>query len=249
MTTTTTPPVQIPQQPPDDVLDWLRGRTAADLAAIEALEPCATCRGSKSAADCPDCAGTGKASVPRVFFPDAIRYRDGRGKIVEERVLFTIPREPDLEQATRETIEHVARSRGRKDIDTADAARALIGEVRFASLENAAIVGLCVRNPIPPHVRAYKLHVLIQTFDPTVIADVFNRIGMLRKLWDVRVHHLTEAQFWGFCAEVARVQNTSPLVVLDEGLQEAFVEKLACDLHAYRTCKSCSGCKDHSMPG
>lgn len=245
--TTTPPPVQIPQQPPDDVLDWLRGKTAADLGAIEAHEPCATCKGVK-AGDCPDCAGTGRASVPRIFFPEAIRYRDARGKIAEERVLLVVPREDDFAQAAREAVAHVARFHSKQTCETPAQARALVGEVRFESLENAAIVALCVRNVAPPHIRAYKLHVLLQTFDPATLADLFARIGYLRRLWDVRVHQLTETQFWGFCAEVARVQNISPLVVLDDGLHAAFIERLASELHAYRTCKSCSGCKEHSMP-
>lgn len=238
----------IPQQPPDDVLDWLRGKTAADLKAQEAHEPCSACRGRDSAS-CPDCGGSGKSSVPRVFFPEALRYRNAAGKIIEEPVLYVTPREPDFQTATDEAVAYVAMRRGRKDIDTPEKARAAWGEVRFESLENAAIVALCVRNRQPPHIRAYKLHTLIDTFEPTTINDVFNRLGFLRKLWDVRVHQLTEAQFWGFCAEVARVQNVGPLVVLDDGLHAAFVERLASELHSYRTCKSCSGCREHSTPG
>lgn len=244
---TTTPPTQIPQQPSDDVLAWLKGKTAADLGAFAAHEPCATCLAVK-ASDCPDCGGTGKAGVPRTFFPDAVRYRDASGKIVEERVLLVIPREPDFQQAQREATAHVAKAHPKTLCDTAAEARALIGEVRYESLENSAVVSLCVRNTAPPHIRAYKLHTLIATYDPTTINGVFKRLGMLRTLWDADVAQLTEEQFWGFCAEVARVENTSPLVVLDDGLLAAFTTRLASELHAYRTCKSCSGCREHSTP-
>ena len=242
---TTTPTIQIPQQPPDDVLDWLRGKTPEELHAIEAHEPCATCRGVR-ASECLDCDGSGKAAVPRTLFPESIRYRDRRGKVVEEPALLTFPREDDLLQAAREAVAHVAKLHPKKPCDTPGEARALVGEVRYENLENAAVVALCVRNVAPPHVRAYKLHVMLQTFDSDTIVDVFNRIGVLQKLWSVRVSQLTEAQFWGFCAEVARVENASPLVVLDAGLLNAFVVRQACELTAFRTCKSCSGCSHDS---
>ncbi len=243
---TTTPTIQIPQQPPDDVLDWLRGKTPEELHAIEAHEPCATCRGGGG--PCEDCRGTGKASAPRRFFPEALRYRNAAGKIVEERVLLVIPLEDDLADATREAVAHVAAKYPKEVVKTPAHARELIGEVRFELLDIFALVSLCVRNVAPPHIRAYKLHTLLRTFDPSTLNDVFGRIDMLRRLWDVRVSQINENQFWGLCAELARVRNASPFVALDPGLHGPSISRLAVELHAYRTCSSCSGCKMHSSP-
>lgn len=243
---TNDPPIQIPQQPDDDVLAFLRGKTPEELDAIEAHEVCPACHGSKvtpgSADPCAACEGTGRTFVPRVFFPEALRRRDARGRVVEEPVYLVLPGEPDFQKAQREATRYIATEYGRPDVKTQAQARELVGEVRFEATENAAIVSLCTRNRQPPHIRAYLLNVLIATYAPTTIADVFNRIDMLRRLWDVRVSSLSEVQFWAMCSELARVKNASPFVVLDHGLHGPFTTKLAEELMRYRTCRSCSGC-------
>jgi hypothetical protein len=241
MTTPTTSPLQIPQQPHDDVFEWLRGKTPEQLGAIEAHEPCPTCKGAARGSPCDDCDGSGKASVPRIFFPEVLRYRNGLGKIVEEPVHLVLPREDDFAQATREAVEHVARQYPKKSVETPAQARELIGEVRFELLDTFALVGLCVRNRIPPHIRAYKLHVLLATFDPATLNDIFGRLEMLRKLWDVRVSQLDEAQFWALAAEVARVKNTSPFVVLVPALHGPCIVRLASEAIASRTGNSSTG--------
>lgn len=236
-------PIQIPQQSGEDVFAWLKGKTPAELNAIEAHEPCA-CRAGpfgKPVADCPDCGGSGKAGIPRLFFPEALRYRNKAGTIVEERVMFVIPREDDLSLATREAVEHVQRQYPKRKVETPAQARELIGEIRFELLDTFALVSLCVRHRDPPHGRAYKLHVFLATFDPTTINDAFGRIEMLRRLWDVRVSELDEEQFWALAAEIARVKNTSPFAVLAPGLHEPFITRLACELHVSRTGKSSTG--------
>jgi hypothetical protein len=246
----TTTPIQIPQQPPDDVLAWLRGRTIEQLGAIDAREQC-VCRAKnfgQAKPDCPECSGSGVAGPMRCFFPEVIRYRDSAGKIIEEPVYLVIPREDDLAEATREAIAHVARQYPGETVKTPAQAREFIGEIRYELLEIFALVSLCVRSRQPPHIRAYMLHHLLRTFDSSTLNDLFGRLELLRKLWDVRVSQLTEAQFWGMAAEVARVKNTSPFVVLAPALHDPFIARLAAELHAFRTCKSCSGCKGHSTP-
>lgn len=234
---------QIPIQPDDEVLAWLRGKTAADLKAIEAHEVCSACLGAKRAKEgaCGECEGTGKALAPRNFFPESLRYRGPTGDVIEEPVLFVVPREDDLEEATREAVKHVAQKHPDMKVKTPAQATELIGELRFALLETRATVSLCTRVVQPPHIRAYRLHVLIQRFDPSTLDDAYTRIDMIRRAWDVRVRHLTEDQFWGVASEVARVKNTSPLVVLDPVLHEPFVTRLAAEAMRSRTGSSSTG--------
>jgi hypothetical protein len=246
----TTTPIQIPQQPPDDVLAWLRGRTIEQLGAIDAREQC-VCRLKhlgNADPDCPECNGSGVAGPMRRFFPDALRYRDALGKIVEEPVYLVIPREDDYGDATDEAVEHVAKRHPKATVKTPAQAREAIGEERFYLLDIFALVSLCVRNRRAPHARAYKLNTLLQTYEPSTLNDAYGRIRTLERLWDVRVSHLTEDQFWALCAEIARVKNTSPFVVLAPALHEPCIARLASELHDFRTCKSCSGCKGHSTP-
>jgi hypothetical protein len=243
-------PIQIPQQPDDEVIAFLRGKTPEELNAIEAHELCPGCNGAKvqpgTSDPCAVCSGTGRSAIPRMFFPEALRRRDARGRIVEEPVYLTIPTEPDMLRAQRETVTYIAREYGAPDVKTITAAREIVGALRFQAIENAALVSLCARNMQPPHIRAYLLNVLLATYSPSTIADVYTRLDTLHRLWDVRVSYLTEEQFRAMCAELARVKNASPFVALDHALHGPFVTSLAERLTAFQTCSSCSGCKHRS---
>lgn len=210
-----------PFQPDEDVITWLRGKTPAELNAIEVIER--------------------DAVVPTSLFPDVIRYRNGRGEPCEVAVLLKIPTEPDFVTATADAVKFVAHAHKGKEVETPDQAKALVGALRFENLDTAAIVALCARDPKPPHGRLYLLHVLAQSFPPSSIADAFERLEMLRRAWDVRVGELTEVQFWAFTAEIARVRNIGPLAALAPALQGAFITRQAVELRALRTLVSSAG--------
>lgn len=230
-------------QPTDDLEAWIRGKTPAQLQAIEVHEPCPVCRGSTRQGEerCDACDGTGKAPIPTPLFPDALRYRDGMGKVCELGVYFKIPGEDDLGQATKDAVAYVAHLHKGKKVETPDQARELVGAMRFESYDNAAVVALCTRSRRAPHGREYMLHVLLKSIPPTTIAAAFERLSQLRRLWDVSVGELSEGQFWGFVKEVARVRNISPLGVLVPALQSAFIVRLAYELQASLTPSSSSG--------
>lgn len=244
----TTFPHQISDvQPPqgEEALSWIRGQTPEQLGAIDVHEPCPLCKGTTRARDgggaCGGCDGSGKAPIPTPLFPDALRYRDGRGVVCELPVLLKIPGEDDLGQATKDAVGFVAHLHSGKKVETPEQARELVGDLRFASYDNAAVVALCVRSRKAPHPREYLLHVLLKSIPPTTISATFERLSQLRRLWDVQVHELTEGQFWGFVEEVARRRNISPLGVLVPGLQSAFIVRLALELKASRQPSSSSG--------
>lgn len=217
-----------PHQPPEDVLAWLRGKTPAELNAIEATDP--------------------ESKIPYPLFPDVMRYRNAKGEICEVPVMLKIPRENDLARATREAVQHVAGMHKGKNVETPDQARELVGATRFENFDTAALVALCAREVQPPHQQAYLLRTLVGTFDPSTIQDVFERLDMLRRTWDVRVGEITEEQLWGFVLEVARVRNLSPLAVLVPALQGGFILRVVCELAAYRMSKSSSGSSEPSTP-
>ena len=233
----------IPSQPSDDVLAWLKGKTLADLKAIEVFPPCAQCKGLKTyeKEPCQLCDATGIASVPRQFIPDVLRWRAANGEMREQPITFVIPDEDDYLRATREAVKHVAFHHRGETIKTPDQAREFVGATRFENLDNAALVALCVRSPKPPFGQVYMLHVLLKTHLPNTIFDAFTRLDLLFKLYKVTVAELTEAQFWGGCAEIARVRNIGFFGVLDPALQAPFIVRLAAELQKCRIELSGSG--------
>lgn len=248
MTTPTDPP--IPFQPdPAEAFAWLKGKTPEELHAIEVQEPCAWCRGvPRTGAPCAGCGGTGKASLATTLFPGAIAYRNARAQEVREPVLWKIPGELELVRATKEAIAFVQLEHPKAKVETIAAAKELVGEQRFLALDNAAVVCLSARSTTPPHGPVYLLPTFLQAVPTTAQRNAYIELDTLRSLWDVRVGHLTEGQFWAFVAELARVRNISPFAVLALDLQAPFITRLACELASYRNCNSCSGCTQHSKP-
>lgn len=222
-------PTGAPFQPPDDVIAWFRGKTPAELRAIEVLA-----EGSR---------------VPRALFPDVLRYRNARGESCEIPILFKLPNDDDFEQATRDACEHVAKKHGVKDRKiTPNEARELVGPVRFENYDTAAVISLCALEPKPPHPRAFLLWLLLLDIGPDGIADAFDRLNLLRAAWSVRASTMSEGQFWGVCAEIARVRNISPLAGCAPGLQSAIAVQMAEMSLAYRKLSSSSGSSPPSTP-
>ena len=246
---TTPPDPLIPFQPnPQEAFAWLRGKTPEELQAIEVAEPCAWCLGStmRAGKTCEACGGAGKAGTS-VLFPGALAYRDKLGKEVREPVLWKIPSEVELTRATKEALAFVRLENPGAKVTTIAEAQALIGEQRFLAIENAATVCLCARSTTAPHGRAYLLPVFLQ-LPTTMQRNAFFELDTLQKLWDVRVGELTEAQFWAFTSEIARVRNISPFAVLALDLQAPFIVRLACELSKRATSNSHSGSPTDSTP-
>lgn len=222
-------PSGAPFQPPDDVIAWLRGKTPAELSAIEVMS-----EGSR---------------VPRPLFPDALRYRNARGESCEIPVLFKLPNDDDFAGATQDACAHVAKLAGVKDRKLTPAeAKELVGPIRFENFDTAAVVARCALEPKAPHPPAFMLFLLLADIGPDGIADAFDRLNILQRTWSVRAASLTEAQFWGLCAEIARVRNIGPLGGLAPALQGAFMVRAAEMSLAYRTLSSSSGSNPDSTP-
>lgn len=221
-------PNPLPSQPPEDVIAWLRGKTREELKAIEIP-------GSEG-------------GMPQQRFPDALRYRRGNGDECSIPVLFKIPNDDDNDDAAQEAIRYIAKKRGDPSIRTQAQAIEQVGAIRFANFETAAIVSLCTFDVKPPHPRAYLLPLLLHDFPADLIQDAFDRIELLRRTWTVRVSSLTEAQFWAYCAEIARCRNISPLAGLASALQDALMVRMANESLSYRMSLSSSGSNDSSTP-
>lgn len=245
MTTSDRPP--IPFQPnPQEALAWLRGKTVEELNAIDIEEPCAWCKGVAKTPPCAGCGGSGKP-VPVTLFPGAIAYRNRMGQEVRDPVLWKLPSNVDLTRAVKEAIAFVQLEHPKAKVETIAQAQELVGEQRFLGLENAALVCVCARNPQVPSARAYLLPIFLQ-LPVSVQVNAYFELDTLRGLWDVRVGELTEAQFWAFTAEIARVRNISPFAVLALDLQAPFIVRLACELSKRATSNSPSGSLTDSMP-
>lgn len=77
-------PDPIPFQPTEDVITWLHGKSRAELRAIEVPSP--------------------DGGLPHTRFPDVLRYRNAKGEQCDLPILFSIPGEDELFEATEEAI-------------------------------------------------------------------------------------------------------------------------------------------------
>ncbi len=243
---TTPAPEQVPIQPTSKALAWLRGRTFAELGAVEAQEICPECRGIKRAAPCAECEGTGRTTTRRKFFPGSMRWRDATGAIVEDKVLFVLPREEDFQRAQDMAIAWFAKHYSDSTIKTVEQAEQRATSARYAAKERAALVSLCARAPEPPHIQAFTMRTLLDRFDPHTLDLAVEEIKLLRELNEIPVADLTEVQFVTLAREVARVGNASPLLVLDDALRGPFVTTLARRYVASLTASSGSGLPEGS---
>lgn len=252
MTTTADDSAQIPIRPTERALAWLNGRTFAELNAIEAQELCADCRGLKTidGKPCEDCEGTGRTIARRKFFPGALKWRDTKGTIQEDRVLFVVPKPNDYLEAQEATIAWFAKRYHDDTLKTEDQVKTRIGAVLYVMKENAALVSLCARALEPPHIRAYTFRTVfdLERFDSHTIYLACEELKLLRELNEIPVASLTEVQCLRLAQEVARVGNASPLLGLDEGLRGPCMTTWARAYVASRTASSGSGSPAASTP-
>lgn len=213
------PPVTIPP----DVPAWLRGKTLADLDAIE--------------------------HGGRVLIPENIRRRGPRGDEVLVPVMVQVPTEQERALARIDAIKHVADMRKGMRIETVEAAQAAIGNDVFENLDTFAILARCVLEPKAPHGRAYMLDILIGTFPPSSLFDLYLRVDFYARLYNPRIEDMDEAMFWPAVLEIARVRNLGPLAAIGGGAQNAFITRMAVELSSSRMLKSSSPSSATSTPG
>lgn len=245
MTTIAPDTAQVPIQPTSRALAWLRGRTFAELGAIEAQELCTTCSGTKTRDEkpCEDCEGTGRTIAARKFFPGSMKWRGANGQVFEDRVMFVVPNDDDYLVAQETAIAWFARRYNEPAIKTEEQAVARVGAALYARKERAALVALCARKVEPPHVPAFTPRTILDLgrFDPHTLDLACEEIKLLREVNEIPVADLSEVQFLTLAREVARVGNASPLLVLDDALRGPFVTTLARRYVASQTESSGSG--------
>ena len=198
------------RRPPLSLAEWLAGKSFEDLHAIEH-------------------AGT-------LLFPDALHTRgpDGGERLVP--VTVRVPSKTDRALARIDAIQHVreiARKTG-ADVRTVEQAQAAIGHEVFDDIDTYAIVARATREPEAPFGQFMLLPLLMESYTPATVFDIYDRITFYAQLLDPRLPELTDADFWDAVAAVGRRRNTSPLVVMSGGAQSSFVVRMAETLSAYR---------------
>jgi len=205
---TTPQTTSLPIQPDEDALEWLAGRSAEDLKAIEIQEP-----------DHP---------IPTLLFPDAMRFRDARGTVKEFPVLFKIPRDDDHVSGTIAAVGWVAKKFSDPACKTPARARELVGDDGyFGHLERCGTLCRVLRRAEPPHIQAFLLDIFVSTFDGPSVRDIWERVETVARIFAPRLGSITEKQFWRLASEVARTKNVTPLFALGTDSLNDFIRRAA----------------------
>lgn len=208
--------------------DWFAGKTLEELDAIE----------------------IGR----RVMIPEALRRRGAKGDIIEEPVLAQVPTEQERALARVDAIRHVAELRKWRDDPinwTVDRCRDQIGPEVFENIDTHAIVArsLFDRTLVEGKpVQYMMLDVLISSWPPSSIADIYDRLDFYSVLYNPRAGELSEEKFWQCVANIAKVRNISPLGGMRGDLQNAFVARAMSELWRLRMLSLSSGSTEISTP-
>lgn len=181
------------------VLDWLAGKSFEDLEAIE--------------------------HEGRVLYPDAIKQRDHKGRVVERKIMVRVPR-------------GVERAKARRD------ARAWLQEfgldeakdhVQFDALETYCCVARSLRDPTAPHAQLMPHQELMEAVDVRAVLELWERVNYYDRLSEVRVAELDESTFYAAVHAIAKKGNLSPLVAIDGATHDVFLTRMASELSSFLT--------------
>ena len=213
----TTPPIP-DAAPTTDIPAWFRGRTLAELNAFEfALD-----------ADRP----------PRILIPEKIQWRGPRGEERSVDVALALIHPAENDAARLDAIAHVQSLRKRQRVETVEQARDAIGSDRFDNIDSFAILARALREPKPPHGRAYLLSILIESFPQESLFALYQRLDFYVRLFSVRADEITSEVFFAVVSEIARVKNVSPLVAIAGDAPASFIVRMAEELSSSRTSRS-----------
>ena len=202
---------------------WLEGKTLEELHAIEA--------------------------GGRTLFPDAFRQLDSKGVEKLTPVLVTPPTQMLRAQARLDAVALVREMNKGAACATVADAQALVGADVFEDLDTCAIVARCCYEPGSPDTPAYLLRILLQSFPPTTIIDMLDRITFYASLLDPRrPAPLTDAEVVAVAKAVKRAGNLTPLLAIAVEQQRDFMLSAVCLLADSRTPPSSSTSSGTSTP-
>jgi hypothetical protein len=199
---------------PQKIPDWFAGKTLEELDAIE----------------------IGGA----LYFPEKLRSRGAKGEIKETPVLARVPSKQDRATARIEAIAHVrSMVKGKQPVLTVKDAEEAVGAEVFEDIDTYAIVSRSLFEPQAKNedgkpTRFMLLDVLLGSYLPATVFDIFDRLDFYAKLLDPRVEDITEDEMWGAIEAIAKRRNLSPLAVMRGSLQTAFVVSMAVTLWSSR---------------
>src|SRR5678815_103206 len=107
------------------------------------------------------------------------------------------------------------------------------------SIDTHAIVARCLfdrkLSDDGKPVRYMTLDILLASWPPSSVFDIFDRLDFYAVLYNPRTGELTEDEFWLCVGAVSRVRNISPLGGMRGDLQNAFIVRSVSELWSYRT--------------
>lgn len=224
-----TPPTHMPPAAwPPDAPSWLRGKSIEELEAFEHGE--------------------------RVLIPEALRRRGPKGEEILVPVALRVPTEHERAQARIDAIRFVQELRKKAGgpqppIETVEQAQAAVGADVFENFDTFAILARALREPKAPHGPAYTLDVLVGSFQPSALFDLYFRLDFYSRLYNPRIEELDDESFWAAVSEVARVRNLGPLAVIAGSAQNAFILRSIVELSNCRTRLSSSPSSETLTPG
>lgn len=196
----------------------------------------------------------------QLLVPDAFTFYGRDAQPREDPILIRAPRDRDFDRATIVAISLVAKempSKSTTKIENKRQAEDAIGEQRFDWLHTCCLVSACSHDPeISPQLDTKKLPppymepvLLIETYLPPTIRDVWGHMDHLTKLLDPQLVDLDENTIWWAVDKIAQTETASPLAVMPVPTQLDFLIRVCKELRAYRMLSSSGTSGPTSTPG
>ena len=182
-----------------ELLDWIERKTTRDLQAIEV--------------------------GGRNLYPDVIRWRDAKGRVVERPCLLRVPDLIERAKATAEAAAWLARLKLDRERDAR----------HFDNLETMCLVARATREAREPYEQHKVAEDFAATYGARTVLDLWERINLLDRAEDPRVHTLRDGEADALIHAIAKRLDLGPLAGIASEEQDSFVTSMAVRLSRYLT--------------
>lgn len=155
----------------------------------------------------------------------------------------------DKARARVDALKWIAKLADLKDRPTWAEAIELLGEGYADDLDTVALMALCLRDADAPQHQYMAAEDLDKYHARRSIFELYDRITWLDSIEDPRQSGMSEEDFWAAVLAIDKVQNISPLAVIDGLERDSFIVSMASRLSAYRTSNASLPSGETSMPG
>ena len=164
----------------------------------------------------------------RLHFPETLKRRDAKGKLVEVPITVRVPRQEERAKArvdARKWCEKIGLD-PEKNADHLD------------SFDTLCLCARAIRDAEPPHAQHMLPQDLVGAYDTRSLLDVWDRVNFYDRLIDPRPDELDDATFEKLVHAMRRAGNLRPLAAIAGSAQDSFVVRMASELSSFLTARS-----------